>query len=101
MGENCFQRSGIKRLTLPSSIEFIGKLAFYECENLEYADLSVAHSLKAIGERAFDSCETLRRVLLNDGLETICERCFAASGLAEVSIPGSVRSIESCAFSDS
>lgn len=99
--ENCFQCSGIRRLTLSSGIEFIGKCAFCKCESLEYADLSAAHSLKAIGGRAFDSCEALRKVLLNDGLETICGSCFTVSGLEEVSIPGSVRSIESCAFSDS
>ena len=40
-------------------------------------------------------------MLLNDGLETICESCFTASGLEEVAIPNGVRSIEACAFSRS
>ena len=101
LGENCFQRSGIRRLTLSSRIESIDKRAFYECKSLEYADLSAAHSLKTIWSEAFASCEALRKVLLNDELETISNECFAESGLEEVLIPGSVRSIESRAFSDS
>ena len=40
-------------------------------------------------------------MLLNDGLETIGKHCFFESGLEEVTIPGSVRSIEQEAFLDS
>ena len=99
--QNCFSQSGIRKLVLPSSIESIRAYVFHGCDKLEHADLRTAHSLKTIGSEAFASCEVLRRVVLNDGLETICESCFSVSGLTEVSIPGSVRSIEDYAFSDS
>ena len=103
-----------KTCTFPSTIAAVGEYAFnkrciesirayvfHGCDKLEHADLRTAHSLKTIGSEAFASCEVLRRVVLNDGLETICESCFSVSGLTEVSIPGSVRSIEDYAFSDS
>ena len=66
---------------------------------LEYIDLSAARGLKCIGKTAFSSCEALKQVLLNDGLETIGERCFAKCELDGVSIPGSVRYISQSAFS--
>lgn len=98
---HCFDFSGIRRLVLSSSVESIEKNAFCGCEHLEYADLSAARGLKAIGPEAFALCYALRQVLLNDRLETIGENCFSWSGLEEVVIPGSVRSIKDCAFSRS
>ena len=95
----CFASSGIRRLVLPSSVESIDAGAFCDCRLLEYADLRAAHSLKAIGDSAFNLCQRLRRVLLNDGLETIGGSCFLLSCLKEVTIPGSVRKIGRRAFS--
>lgn len=40
-------------------------------------------------------------MLLNDGLETIGEACFFESGLKEVIIPDSVRSVDQGAFRNS
>ena len=40
-------------------------------------------------------------MLLNDGLETIGMYCFAESGLEQVSIPGSVKSVHILAFNGS
>ena len=90
---HCFCNSKIRRLVLPSTVESIGGEAFCVCERLEHADLSTAHGLKVIGCKTFTSCKALKHVLLNDGLETIGEECFFESGLEEVIIPGSVRSI--------
>lgn len=67
---------------------------------LEYIDLSAARGLKSIGKAAFSSCEALKQVLLNDGLETIGERCFAKCELDGVSIPGSVKFIQKLAFTE-
>ena len=77
----CFCRSGIRSLTLSSTVESIGYCAFDNCDKLWYADLSAAHDLKAVGDNAFSSCKALIYVLLNDGLERIGSRCFEKSGL--------------------
>lgn len=97
----CFCRSRIRSLTLSSTVESIGYCAFISCDKLVYADFSAAHGLRLIEDSAFSSCEALRHVQLNDGLETIGSRCFEKSGLWEVTIPGSVKSIDHNAFEGS
>ena len=94
----CFNSSGIRRLTLSSSVESIGAGAFCGCYRLEYADLSAARGLKYISGYAFRKCTALGRVLLNDGLETIGNCCFEFSGLEEVTIPDRVQKIGRRAF---
>ena len=96
--EGCFYSSKIRKLVLPASVESIGKSAFEKCKHLEHADLSAAHGLKCIGKAAFHSCRALKQVRLNEGLEIIGEYCFAGNGLEMVSIPGSVRRIDTAAF---
>ena len=65
---------------------------------MECVDLSAAHGLKSLGGEAFLGCKVLRRVVLNDGLETIGEKCFYGSGLERLSVPKSVRDIGARAF---
>ena len=65
---------------------------------LTYADLSAAHGLKSLGGDAFRYCHGLRRVLLNEGLETICPRCFEKCGVERITFPRTLRRIEDGAF---
>lgn len=58
------------------------------------ADLRAARSLKTLGECVFSQCEKLKRVLLNEGLESISKKCFNCSGLEEIDIPGNIRYID-------
>ena len=45
-------------------------------------------------------CPDLKKVVLSEGLETIPEDCFWQSGLEEIRIPESVRTIEKSAFNE-
>ena len=65
---------------------------------LTYADLSAARGLKALGRDAFRYCRGLRRVLLNEGLEIICPRCFSGSGVERIMFPCTLRRIEDGVF---
>ena len=95
---DCFSYSDIRHLVLPASVHSIGPKAFYECRCLESVDLRAAHNLKELAEETFGQCKKLRRVLLNDGLETIGPRCFVNSALEEVVVPNSVRRVGDGAF---
>ena len=52
----------------------------------------------SLEDETFSGCDSLARVLLNDGLETICEQCFKNCRLEEVAVPSSVRYIGPQAF---
>ena len=98
LGSHCFAYSGIRQLALPPSVRHVSAFAFYECKRLALADLSAARGLAVLGKDAFCQCGQLRCVRLNEGLETICRRCFAQTGLEEVAVPSSVRRIGRLAF---
>ena len=46
----------------------------------------------------FRDCRSLKNALLGDGLEEIGSGCFSRSGLEEIAVPSSVRSIGRDAF---
>ena len=60
LNERCFYYSGIKRLTLSSSVELVDCYSFSGCEGLRYVDLSAAHGLKSIDNYAFWQCRALK-----------------------------------------
>ena len=96
--EHCFQHSGIRGLVLPASVIEVSEWAFAVCMRLRHADLSAARGLKSLGKDAFSHCSRLRQVLLNDGLETICPRCFSGSGVERVAFPRTLRRVEDGTF---
>ena len=53
LNERCFYYSGIRKLTLSSSVELVDCYSFSGCEGLRYVDLSAAHGLKSIDNYAF------------------------------------------------
>lgn len=55
-------------------------------------------NLKSLANSVFSKCYALKHVLLNDGLETIQEKCFYESGLEKITIPRTVKLIEENAF---
>ena len=95
---DCFSYSNVRHLVLPASVRSIGKTTFYKCGRLESVDLRAARNLKGLPEDTFGQCKKLRRVLLNEGLETIGLRCFVESALEEVVLPSSIRRVGDYAF---
>ena len=75
IGADSFRYTGIKEITIPKSVKSIGKYAFSG-----YRD-DGNHN------------RTLEKVVLQEGLETIGEECFCDTGLKEINIPSTVKSI--------
>lgn len=75
-----FSSSALKEIVLPSTVEFIGVAAFYNCNNLS-------------------------SVKLNEGLKTIAYEAFGGSDkipvLSEITIPKSVENMNEGAFTNS
>ena len=59
------EKTTIKKVIMPDTIENIGTYAFHDCENLEY--LKMSKNLKLIGWGAFSGCSSLTRVELSTG----------------------------------
>ena len=89
----------IKGVVIPNSVTYIGKEAFYRCQNIE--SVVIPNSVKTIGEDVFGHCTGLTSVVIPNSVTTIGENAFwGCSGLKSVVIPNSVTTIGSGAFAD-
>lgn len=119
-----FSEKVFDSVTIPASVVYIGKMAFYQCGYLSYLifeegsqlrrignlafydclfeQLTIPASVEVIGESAFYSCGALRELNFEQGskLTGISIRLFGdCYNLEKVEIPSSVKIIEALAFS--
>lgn len=113
----------LKHVSIPESVETIGKAAFAGCSNLEGVTFAGKPAVKSIGGRAFLLCKSLKEIEIPSSVETIgtytfelCESLtsvtyaegskltliddyvFCHTGLTEFNIPRSVTEINPVAF---
>ena len=60
--DKAFYRSGVKSVTLPTSLKYIGQSAFDSCMSLER--ITIPSSVVSIEKWAFDNCLNLSRILV-------------------------------------
>lgn len=82
-----FYQSGLSEVTLPMSINEIGKYAFSETALGE--KLIVPGNVKTIDEYAFYGCYNMKRVVLEEGVERIESYAFRGP-LSSISLPASL-----------
>lgn len=121
IAEMAFASRQVVGVEMPESVESIGTLAFWHCDNLR--DVRLPQSVKDIGDQVFaeccsltnavvlskikktstemfSKCRQLRHVVLPEGLEGIGDYSFLGSrALREIRIPSSVTNIGRGAFS--
>ena len=83
-------------ITIPSTVKTINEYAFYKCNKPFTAVLP--QGIKTIGNSAF-AASGLRKINLPDSLTSIGNGAFAASGLRKINLPDSLTSIGKEAFS--
>ena len=94
---NC---SNLKFIFIPKSIEEIGCSAFENCHSLEAIVFENNSSLSKLGNSAFKGCKSLKKIIIPDGVKKIDKETFAdCIALAEITIPNTVESINTSAFS--
>lgn len=115
IGELAFEGAGLKAIRIPASVETIegdaslGPGLFTECENLESIDVDVRNKkFRSVDGVLFEGNTLLRypaakaesTYVVLDGTVQIAYEAFEnASALTSLSVPASVRKIESFAFS--
>lgn len=88
-----------KNVSVPDTVEVIGKNAFEDNVNVELVVLP--NSVEKIESYAFWGCDNLDTVVLGRGLTSVGDYAFAGcGGLKQMSIPANVTSIGVQAFAD-
>ena len=87
----------LKHVQLPSTLESIGRYAFWYCNGL--TAMPSAPGLKTMDLCAFSSCLNMTEVVLPEGLQSIGESAFTTcQKLTSVTIPRSLRFVSVGAF---
>ncbi len=74
---------------IPANITYIGQMAFYECYTLSSVTFAEGSKLTAIGSSAFEACD-LREITIPKSVRTLESSCFSVNPLVRVLFaPGS------------
>lgn len=101
MGDNAFKGcSEIATVTFEdrgdSEPLIFGEYIFSDCEGLNQVTFS--EDIGYIYKGMFDGCTSLKQLTIPDTITYIYENAFSRSGLVSITIPASVRTIESTVF---
>lgn len=122
IGDNAFWWcSALTSVTMADSVTSIGSSCFSECDSLTTVKLSeglseipaqlfnnsgnittvdIPANITIIQDSAFSGCVGLSELLIPDGVTSIGGHAFRNSGLIEITIPSSVKTIGALAFVD-
>ncbi len=97
IGDQAFAGTGLRTITYPKSLYWIGEGAFSNCQELD--QITVPKNITMISKRMFEGCTGLKKITLHERLERIEDRAFfGCSSLDFVIIPDSVTFIGDGAF---
>jgi len=119
IGAGAFANTGLRQITIPSSIIYVGEGAFAgNCPNLQVVwyynpsvsiarmrnyvtEVVVPHGTQSLPVGAFSDTRRLRSACLPDTMTSISGWAFVNSGVRDIRIPDGVQSIGTMAFYDS
>ena len=99
IGDNAFAGTGIREMTLPTSLEYLGEQAFSSCPNLQ--SVTINHNVAEFGNYAFAYCDSLKNFYLSPEVTYIGKSTFInCDGLDVVRVPGTLGRVEIYQFAD-
>ena len=91
-------RKSLKKVTLPQSVQSIGKEAFYNCPSL--SDFTMPQGVTSIGEWAFYDCRALNNIIIHNGVTELADYAFyGCVSLKDVTFPNALTTIGKRSFS--
>jgi len=97
IGNAAFQNCGLKTVSIPKSVYWIGKSAFSGCNEIN--NIIIPDNIDKIPESTFADCIGLKKVSLHENLCEIGDKAFfGCENLDFIIIPDSVVSIGDDAF---
>lgn len=78
----CFFGSGIKNITIPETVEYIGPYAFESCTGLK--EITVPDSISDISDGAFSCCTNLEKINLGDNIGYIGMFAFEGTKIKNI-----------------
>ena len=101
LAENAFRDGGqstkLSRVSLPASLKYIGKNAFYGCSALE--EITIPNGVTLLPAWTFMNCTSLASVTLSASLTTISPYAFEnCSLLSQLTIPETVSNVDKTSF---
>lgn len=92
------QSTKLSSISLPASLQYIGKNAFYNCSALE--EIDIPNGVKKIQPWTFAGCSSLANVTLSSTLSAIYPYAFEnCASLTEIDIPQTVSLVDKTSFS--
>ena len=97
--EKCFYDcSGIKSITIPSSVTSLGNFCFSGCSGL--TSITIPSSVTSLGNSCFSGCSGLTSITILSSVTSLGDGCFEdCSGLTSITIPNTVTSLGNYCFS--
>ena len=97
--EKCFYDcSGIKSITIPSSVTSLGNFCFSGCSGL--TSITIPSSVTSLGIYCFSYCWGLTSITIPSSVTLLGDDCFGSCiGLTSITIPSSVTSLSDNCFS--
>lgn len=97
IADNAFEGCSITKLTLPSSVKYIGANAFKNCTTLE--SINIPSGVTKISDYAFYGCKALTAITLPEGVESIGQYAFyGCAAIKTLTIPANVSFIGAFSF---
>lgn len=97
LGDNLFRTSGLKHITLPSTLKTLPNYIFQESPKL--TEISIPAGVTAIPTGAFYNCRSLRSIELYEGITQIKSEAFKyCRSVTSISLPSSLSKVDFDAF---
>lgn len=97
IGSSAFSDSGLKTVTLPNSLTYLGDYAFSNCKDL--ASISIGTGITEIPYMCFTGCNALTSVDLPEHVTSIGGGAYSyCNGLVSITLPSSIQAVGASAF---
>ena len=100
LGDYCFSCCyGLTSITIPSSVTSLSDGCFYGCNKL--TSITIPSSVTSLGNYCFEGCSGLTSITIPSSVTSLGDYCFeGCSNLASIIIPSSITSLNFDCFKD-